>query len=214
MKIAVIGTQCVGKSTYIKDFLTKWPMYETPQKSYRELLKEKNLAHSENSNEETQEFILNFLVDQASEYSKKDNVILDRSTLDCLTYTTWLHLKGLVSEEFLDKQRVIVRESLKLYDILFFLPLTKLSPVDIKDDGFRSINLEFREEIDNIFKVFEQCYHKGDGRLFPSGDSPAIIEIFGTPEERIKMTEFYITETGGCYGEEQSLITDIINDKF
>ena len=214
MKIAVIGTQCIGKSTYIKDFLKKWSMYETPKESYREALKEKNLAHSENSTQETQEFIMNFLFDQATQYSKKDNVILDRSVLDCLAYTMWLNLKGIVSEDFLDSQRVIAREALRLYDVLFFLPISKFSEVDLQDDGFRSVDPVFREEIDNIFKVLQQCYHKGDGRIFPAGDSPAIIEIYGNPEERIKMTEFYVTESGGCYGEEQSLITDIINDNI
>ena len=38
MKIAIIGTSCVGKTTYINDFLKKWPMYESPQSSYREKL--------------------------------------------------------------------------------------------------------------------------------------------------------------------------------
>jgi hypothetical protein len=46
--------------------------------------------------------------------------------------------------------------------------------------------------------------------VFPASDCPAIIEIFGNQEERIKMTELYLTESGKPYGEDQSLISDII----
>ena len=210
MKIAIIGTQCVGKSTYIKDFLKKWLMYKTPEKSYREMLKEKNLPHSTNATEESQIAILNFLIDQVTEYSKEENVILDRSVLDCLAYSSWLNLKGRLSDKLLDQQRILVRESLRLYDILFFLPITKVSPVDIKDDGFRDVDPIFREEIDFIFKAFQETYHKGDGRIFPKDDSPAVIEIYGNPEERIAMTKFYITEDGKGYGEDQSLLNEIL----
>jgi predicted ATPase len=210
MKIAVIGTQNTGKSTYVKDFLKKWPMYTTPSTSYRDILKEKNLPHSQNSNEETQKIILDFLIDQATASSKDDNVILDRCVLDCLAYSTWLCLNDKVSEKFLDQQRIIVRETLKLYDVILFIPLTKAAPIEIENDGFRNIDPIFREEIDNIFKVFQESYHKGDGRVFPKDDTPAVIEIFGSPEERIKLTEFYITEEGKAYGEDDSLLNNVI----
>ena len=210
MKIAVIGTQNTGKTTYVNDFIKKWPMYTTSEKSYRDLIKEKNLPHSQNSNEETQNIILDFLIDQVTETSKSDNVILDRSVLDCLAYSTWLCLNERVSEKFLDQQRIIVRETLKLYDVIFFIPLTKAAPIEIKNDGFRDIDPNFREEIDNIFKVFQESYHKGDGRVFPKDDTPAVIEIYGSPEERIKLTEFYITEQGKGYGEDTNLLNEVI----
>lgn len=210
MKIAVVGTQCVGKSTYIKDFLKKWPMYTTPEKSYRDVVREKNLPHSSNSNEETQTLILNFLVDQAIEYSKNDNVILDRCVLDVLAYSSWLNMKGKISDDFLDAQRIIIRETLKLYDVLFFLPITKVSPVELTDNGFRNTDPIYREEIDFIFKAFQESYHKGDGRVFPKDDTPAIIEIYGNPEERIAMTSFYVMEDGKGYGEDQSLLNEIL----
>jgi len=84
-----------------------------------------------------------------------------------------------------------------------------MSPVTLVEDGIRDVNPVYREEIDNIFKVFMKSYHQGDGRIFPKGDSPPIIEIYGSPEQRIALTSMYITEEGKPYGEEQSLITDI-----
>jgi predicted ATPase len=211
MRIAIIGTQNTGKTTFVNDFIKKWPMYKTLDKSYRDILKEKKLPHSKNATEETQKVILDFLIDQVTESSKDDNIILDHSVLDCLAYSTWLCLNEKVSEKFLDQQRIIVRETLKLYDVLFFIPLTKAAPIKIQNDGFRETDPIFREEIDNIFKVFQESYHNGDGRVFPKDDTPAVIEIFGSPEERIKLTEFYITEDGKAYGEDQSLLDTVIS---
>jgi predicted ATPase len=210
MKIAVVGSQCTGKTTYINDFLKKWSMYTTPEDTYRKLIKEKKLPHSKNGTEESQTAILNCLVDQAIENSKSENVIFDRCVLDVLAYSTWLCLNDKLSEKALDQQRIIVRETLKLYDIIFFIPLTKAAEVKIEENDIRDVDVVYREEIDNIFKVFEDSYNRGDGRIFPKEDTPAVIEIFGNPQERIKLTEFYITEDGKGFGEDQSLLSNII----
>ena len=209
MKIAISGTACVGKTTYIKDFLKNWPMFKTPQNTYRDVLKEKNLPHSSEGTEESQKLILNYLVDQAIESSKKDSVILDRCVLDNFVYTSWLFLNGKVSEKFLEESRILTRETLKLYDIIFFIPLTTVAPVNLVKDDLRDVNPIYREEIDNIFKVYMQSYLKAEGKIFPNEDCPAMIEIFGNPKERIKLTELYLTSEGKSYGEDQSLISDI-----
>jgi hypothetical protein len=206
MKIAVSGTQNTGKSTYIKDFLAKWDMYKSPENTYRNIIKEKNLDHSKNGSEESQKLILDCLVDQAIESSKKDFTILDRCVLDNLAYSSWLNLNGKVSDKFLDTSRILVRETLKLFDIIFFLPLTKFSPVEIENNSIRETDPVYREEIDIIFKAFQDSFLRGDGRIFPKGDSPPIIEIFGNRQERIKLTELYIRSDGKCFAEEESLI--------
>lgn len=211
MKIAVIGTQNTGKTTYINDFVKKWSMYKSPKNTYRELIKEKNLPHSKNGNEESQTIIMDCLVDQAINSSKEDFTIMDRCVLDVLAYSTWLCLNDKVSEKFLDQQRILVRETLKLYDVLFFIPLTKAAKIDIEDNGVREVDPQYRKEIDNIFKVFQESYHRGDGRIFPKDDTPPMIEIFGSPQERIKLTEFYIREDGKCYGEGESLLDSVIS---
>jgi predicted ATPase len=213
MKIAVVGTQCIGKSTYINDFLKKWPMYSTPEKTYRDIIKEKNLKYNENGNEESQKIILDCLIDQTIQYSKKDFVIFDRCILDNLAYTAWLNMDGKVSDEFFEQSRLIVKECLKLYDILFFLPLTKFSKINLTENELRSVDPAYREEVDSLFKVFQISYNKADGRVFPAEDCPALIEIFGSPEERIALTTMYIQPDGTPFGEEQSFMSDIIQAK-
>jgi len=209
MKICVTGTACQGKSTYISDFLKNWPMYKTTEKSYRDIIKEKNLNINENGDEESQKIILDVLVDQAISFTKDENVILDRCVLDNLAYTVWLNLNGKVSDEFVDQTRTIVHETLRMYDVLLFFPITKQSPIKIVDDGLRSVDPQYREEIDAIFKIFQQSYLDGDGKIFPKNDCPAFIEMFGTPEQRIKLTELYINKDGSPYGDEDSLMSDI-----
>ena len=54
MKIAFAGAHNTGKSTLIKSFLQKWQMYKTPSKTYRDIIKEKDLKHSSNTTAETQ----------------------------------------------------------------------------------------------------------------------------------------------------------------
>ena len=207
MKIAISGSQCVGKTTFINDFIKNWPMYTTPTETYRDIIKKNKLGHSSNGSEDTQTAILEFQMEQNKSYRKgHDKVIFDRCELDNLAYTSWLHLNGKASERFLDETRIKTRRSLEGYDLIFFLPLTKVSQVEIKEDGMRDTDPVFREEVDNIFKVFMQSYYQGDGRVFPSSDGPAVIEIYGNPEERIKLTSLYITQDGEPYGEDQSLL--------
>jgi len=209
MKIAISGTHCTGKSTFIRDFIKNWPNYETPKESYRNLIKKKKLPHSKQGTEKGQRLILDALCEQLQKYSKTDNVIFDRCVLDNLAYSSWLNLNGKVSDKFLDETRIIVREALKMLDIVFFIPLTPIAPVSFEKDELREEDLIYREEIDNIFKIFVHSYNQKDGRVFDASDAPPIIEIFGNPQERIKLMEMYLDKEGNAFGEETSLISDI-----
>jgi predicted ATPase len=206
MRIAVSGTQCIGKSTFISDFLKRWPMYKSPGSSCSKFVTENKLNHSKESSEETQQKLLDYLTDNVMKHEKKDCVIYDRCPIDNLAYTMWLNAKGKISDKFVDKTINIVRESTRFLDIIFFIPITKVSPVEIVSNDVREVDEIFREEIDNIFKGIVNTYHKRTGAVFIKDDSPAIIEIFGKPEQRIALASMYINERGDMYGEDESLI--------
>jgi hypothetical protein len=130
--------------------------------------------------------------------------------LDNLVYTLWLNANGKVSDAFVEKTISLVRESLVFYDILFFLPITKFSPVNFMPKENRSNSLEYRSEIDNIFKSLVNQYNQSNKVFFPFDHTkgcPAIIEIYGNPAERIELTKFYISASGGQYEEKDSLMT-------
>lgn len=209
MRIAILGTACTGKSTFINDFISNWQMYKLCEKPrYTDLVKEKNLQLNENGNEDSQRIILNSLIDQVMSSSKTDNVIFDRSVLDNLVYTMWLNANEKVSDSFVKESIKLVRESLVFYDILFFLPITRQSPIKFVEAEHRTTSPEYRLEIDNIFKALVHQYNKNDSTYFPfdsKAGSPAIIEIFGTRELRIELAKQYIGLDGQMVAEEPNL---------
>ena len=212
MRIAVSGTSCQGKTTLIKDFIKEWPMYSTPEKTYRDFINENNLPYSDNTNKDAQWSILNHIIDTIMESEKGDNVIYDRCPLDNIVYSLWAHEKGIndIDKKFIDKCIPVVRESLKFLDVIFFTPITKVGPVDLVDDGTRSINKEHVQEIDNIFKGMEQQYFQNlkGSPFLPYDDCPAIVEIFGNERERVYLARQYIDAEGDLLGENNSTILD------
>ena len=212
MRIAVSGTACQGKTTFIKDFIKEWPMYSTPEKTYRDFISENNLPHSENTNQDAQWSILNHVVDTILESEKGDKIIYDRCPLDNLVYSLWAHEKGIndIDKAFINKCIPVVRESLKFIDVIFLTPITSVSPIDIVDDGTRSINIEHIEEIDHLFKGIEQQYFQNlkASPFLPYDDCPAIVEIFGNQQERVHLVRQYLDAEGDLLGDNESSILD------
>lgn len=206
MRIAVMGTACMGKSTFVADFLKKWPMYRTNNQKYSNI---KDIKLNEQGTEESQMKVLNFIVDQIISEPKDSNIILDRCVLDNLVYTTWLGMNGKVSDTFVKKTMDIVRETLVLYDVIFFFPITKYSPVSLVNKEHRSVDPKYREEIDVLFKSIMQKYNEHSKIMFPFDHElgcPAIIEMFGNPEERIQLASMYIKPDGSAFSDKDSLL--------
>lgn len=216
MKIAVCGTQCIGKSTFIEDFIKQWPMYKLCQKPrYSDLVKSNGVKINEDGDEKSQMAILNSLADQVVYASKTEDIIFDRSVMDNLIYTMWLNANGKVSDEFVRKTIKVVRETLPFYDVLFFLPITKVSPVPFEPAPNRSNSEQYRIEIDNLFKALVHRYNTSDKVFFPFDHEmgcPAIIEIFGNREERIELAKMYIMSDGKAFSEKDNLLSDAVSE--
>ena len=143
---------------------------------------------------------------------KGDKIIYDRCPLDNLVYSLWAHEKGIndIDQKFIQKCIPVVRESLKFLDVIFFTPITNVSPIDIVDDGTRSVNKEHIEEIDHLFKGIEQQYFQNlkASPFLPSDDCPAIVEVFGNQQERIHLVRQYLDAEGDLMGDNSSSILD------
>jgi len=208
MKIAVIGTQCIGKSTFIEDFKKQWPMYESPKRTYRDTINEENLSINQEGTEKSQRAILDALVDEVTT-AKGDHIIFNRCVMDNIVYSMWLNAKGKVSDSFVKESINIARETLVFFDIILFCPITKHSPINIEQAPQRDVDPIFRNEVDVLFKSLMDAYTKHSKVYFPFDHDlgcPAIIEIFGSPEERIKLAQFYINDKGNIYGEDDTLL--------
>jgi hypothetical protein len=100
-------------------------------------------------------------------------------------------------------------------DAIFFIPISKSSPIPIVQDGSRETDSVYIGEIDNLFKaIFHLYQHNFDNNPFlPNDDCPAIIEIFGNPVERIMLLQQYLNVDGAVIGDEGGSILDPENIK-
>tara|TARA_R110002110_G_scaffold1364_8_gene5819 strand:- start:477 stop:1238 length:762 start_codon:yes stop_codon:yes gene_type:complete len=213
MRIAVCGSANLGKSTLIQDFLQEWSMYGFEKETYRDIIVNKELKHSKETNKETQKAILDYMVNTLDQFDSDDKVIFDRCPLDNLVYSLWACDKGIsdIDEDFISECIPTVREALTKLDIIFFIPRTKLNP-KIEDDGMREVDEEYIKEIDTLFKMLQLQYqqHPQDNPFFPRDDSPALIEVFGTRPERMQMIRLYLDADGDLMGGEGGT-SDIFN---
>ena len=211
MKIALIGCQASGKSTLVKEFLQEWPMYKTPQTTYRDIIKEKKLPINKQATKESQREILNALVDEAQLASTSDDkyVIFDRCVVDNIAYTLWHYAKNTPSfdAEFVMDSKTIAAFALKHVDVIFYVPLRKEIPLTVKEN--REIDEVFREEIDNILESLITSYEKQTKAFFPTEDCPAVIRLDGPPDMRLQQMKLYIKANGNGYGEEDGSLLDV-----
>lgn len=212
MRIAVSSTQCNGKTRFIESFKNRWPMYSSPAKTYRDIIKEKNISLNKEGNLESQKLIRDSLIDQAIENSSEAFCIHDRCVLDNLAYTLWLAEKDKLNDsEFIAESFLLTRETLKMYDIIFYLPISQKSPVSFEEKETRDLDLDFRFEIDNIFKGIESSYKEYTGLIFPLTDSPALIDIEGDEDEfeKTNIVAFYLDDNGEFKTTDESLMKSI-----
>lgn len=216
MRICVSGPQCSGKSTFIKDFLKAFPMYTTPTKTYRDLVKSDKLKINQEGDAESQVKILNFQVDTVQQYDKNDNVIFDRSVIDPLAYSLWMYEKGNkgIDDNHIEYMIKIVKEAIKLYDIVFMVPITKFSPIKLEKDDLRDTDETFRDEMNNIFNAIQESYYKQSHVIFPNENCPATIDLIGNREERIALAKMYIAPDGKPFGEENNLVNEILDQEL
>jgi len=209
MRIAISGAACQGKSTLVNDIIKNWPSYKRSDESYRALLKKEKIKINKEVDKDGQWKILNCLIDDIQHTEKGDKIVFDRCPLDNLVHSLWAEDKQSsdIDSEFIKKCIPLVKESMKSIDIIFYLPITKVAPVKVELKETREIDKEFINEIDNIFKGIEYNLMRHSVCPFMADDDrPPIIEIFGTPEQRVEMIKFYLDEKGELIDDQSSVL--------
>jgi len=212
--ISVSGTQCIGKSTFIEDFILNWPMFKAPEKTYRDIIKDKGLKINQETTKESQKLILDSIIEIMESYPRKENIIFDRSPLDNIVYSIWAYEKnkGNIDSEFVTECIQKSRQALQRLDIMFLIPISKQNDINLEEKEQRDIDPEYRTEIDELFQGLKRHKEAGDNVFFVKDDSPPIIEIFGSRQERIEIAKLYLKDDGSFYGEEESLLFDAQGD--
>ena len=83
------------------------------------------------------------------------NYITDRSPIDAYAYSVYLmrhNPDSGVTQDALDEMLIKVCNSIVAYDKIIYIDLANCENVNVVDDKFRDTNLEYRTEIDSIFK--------------------------------------------------------------
>lgn len=211
MRISFSGTANTGKSTLVKDFLTVWPMYKTPTKTYRDVIVENNIPHSKEVTKAGQKAILDFMIQEMTGKTTDDFVVYDRCPLDNIVYTFWANEKGLsdIDDDFVSNCISKVRESLKDLDIIFWIPYSPAIP--IQRDDMRETDAEYIKEINNIFEVvYNQYIYNDKFVLFDKEERPAIIPIYATDRfMRVKEVANYVAENGSMVAPDDSWVEEL-----
>lgn len=188
--VGVIGTQNTGKSTFIKDILEKFKgtamEFKTVGCDYRKKIEERGLKINRNGNLESQKIIFNTLVEQLDIIDGMPNgcYLTDRTPIDAYVYTKYLKEhkpESGITEDDLEAMFNKLCCEIGRYDKIVFLDLDRCGNVVVVDDKFRDTNLEYRREIDWLFKDTLL-------KLVLSGVLPASKvsdSISGTRDERI-----------------------------
>jgi len=202
MKIAFMGTQCNGKSTLIKEFIKRWPMYKEVKSTYRKLIKTGKVTNNEEGTADSQKAILNAIIDDTQNATAKgdDFLVFDRCVIDNIVYSLWLNEKGKVSDEFIMDTKHIAFQAIKMFDIIFYIPLRE--EITIVPKKGRALDPIYRQEIDNLFRAVVGTYEKNQGIFFPREDCPAVITLEGPPDLRIEQIPMYIKPSGKFFHEE------------
>ena len=175
MKIAFTGAQSTGKTTLLNKLKSNTNYYKfTFIDEITRRMTKHGLEINEGGDDMTQLLIMNSHLKNIL----KGDVIMDRCVLDGVVYTRYLYNKGQVTEWVMDYAEKVFQLIIDNYDYIFYLQ----PEFDIKDDGVRSTDIDFRNDIVKLFNNYIlEC------------EIP-VIQISGTAEERINKIKEIINE--------------------
>lgn len=173
MKIAISGAQGVGKTTVI-NVLENDKKFTVFKNVVRNIASRGNKINDD-GDIDTQ---CRVLESHLSNLDKDGDCIYDRCLWDWFVFTTYLYCHDQINEGEFRVFKNIFKNNINRYDLIFYIP----PEFDLVDDGVRSMNEEFREEIVNLFEEVANLYGLN------------YFEVRGTVEERINFIVNVIRE--------------------
>jgi GTPase SAR1 family protein len=147
MRIGITGAQSVGKTTLLNALRSEklFTGYSICDEVTRRV-KGYGLPINEDGSDITQKLIMNEHIYNVFMF---DNMLTDRTSLDGLVYTTWLYKNNQVSISTLKHVREVFHKVWPKYDYVFYIE----PEFEIVDDGIRSVDTSFRDEIAELFDM-------------------------------------------------------------
>jgi hypothetical protein len=196
MKIGIIGTHGVGKTTICKFLSFYFGQSSTNSDILIEVVRPlalEGLPFHEQTNFEAQEAVQNYQKVKeaiAEERMKKEEIrhaIFDRTVIDNYIYAEHAHPKS-------SKQRLFkpMLEWLKYhpYDKIFLVPLWNKKE-NMTDDKFRSMDKKFQEDIDKKIRIILEKlkikYHVIPEKLFREEPELQMVTLKNFFDEKLRM---------------------------
>ena len=182
MIFSFTGAQCTGKTTLLKHLYKEngdYPFVFIPEVT-RLIRREYNMPINESGDDLTQmlimtEHVRNIFRDRADHIVRGIHQILDRCALDGIVYSHYLLDKGKINRATYDACDLIYKKLINKYDVIFY---TSHEDVELVDDGERSVDKIFREDIIGLFDMYMQY------NIIEKG--PRVVHLEGTVKERLK----------------------------
>ena len=111
---------------------------------------------------------------------KEDITVFDRCAVDGVVYTRWLQLQGMVSDDVYRACCKVYDIVIDQYDVIFY---TDPADVELIDDGERSVDVGFRND---IIKLFNEKLKGLDN----------VVVLSGTVEERLETVKKTVEDLG------------------
>ncbi len=163
-KVVVVGSHYVGKTTLCKELSEHFSQRGFKVEMLGEVARECPHLVNEDATLKAQSWILGEQKRMEKELAEKSGVhilLLDRGLIDNFAYWLRAARNNNASEDSIkEKERKVFKYSRQYNAILFIQPFDGKK---IEDDGFRSIDIEWRKEmhdrVDNVIKRFKDSYN-------------------------------------------------------
>ncbi len=168
MLVSFTGAQCTGKSTLLErckvELSRHGKIFEYVPEVTRKVGRMGHVIN-EDGDDTTQLFILKEHLE--NHIMRMGDAILDRCILDGYVYTHWLYKNGKVSKWVLDYSRCLLSHLGSKLDVIFYTE----PDIELVDDGERSVDVEFRDTIINLFEEAITHFNLNVVRLSGSVDN-------------------------------------------
>lgn len=209
MRIALTSIPYINREKFFIDLKSTWPNYKLCDLGFSQVFSSQ--LTKEKLDEE-----LSHIIETYSKYNNplKDNVIFSISPIDFL-----VKIMFAVDDQWIEKElfNEYVEKICPLFDnidVIYYLPISKFNKINIPDrvqlDEF--CDSKFLADMDNNIKDIIALFNiRLQNPFFDVENCPAVIEIFGTDEQKIQNVKMYL-DTQGELREPNNIISKEQNE--
>lgn len=168
MRVGISGAQSVGKTTLLNALRSEkfFRNIKVCNEVTRRVMSY-GLPINEQGNDTTQRLIMQ---EHIVNVFMNESFMTDRTALDGVVYSKYLHENGKINDETMTFATDVFVRLYPKYDVMFYIK----PEFEIQNDGIRSVDMDFRNRIVNIFDFYFETYKL------------PVIKLTGSVRERVE----------------------------